>query len=123
VRPLLAPARPAFVAPAKRGVLSFTPYRGRPGWYSAKTLWFSTPDYRGPVFIRGRRLDRYGRIVMGEGPSLIDPQLPPDNNPNGTRGWRQWPGATWLRFPGCYAWQVDGDDFSTVIVFKAVLVR
>jgi len=62
---------------------------------------------------------------MGELPSLVDPQLPPGDIPNlnGADGWREWPGATWLRFPGCYAWQVDGDNFSTAIVFKAVFVR
>jgi hypothetical protein len=45
---------------------------------------------------------------MGSGPTL-----------NGRDGWRQWPGGTWLRTPGCYAWQIDGTDFSDVIVFEA----
>ena len=95
VRPLVSPDRPAFIGPAKRGILDFTTYRGQPGWHQIKSLWFSTPSYQGPVFIRGRRLDRPGRIVMGELPSLVDPQLPPGDIPNlnGADGWREWPGV------------------------------
>ena len=36
-------------------------------------------------------------------------------------GWRQLPGATVLRGPGCYAYQADGLSFSRVIVFQAAL--
>jgi hypothetical protein len=102
----------AYVLPHAR-----PPYRG---WYSMKTLWFARPEYRGPVFIRGRQLDGPHTVVLGEGPSLVDPQLGPGDTINGIEGWRQWPGGTDLRTPGCYAWQVDGTDFSHVIVFKAV---
>jgi hypothetical protein len=91
---------------------------GSRGWYGAKTLWFARPEYRGPVFIRGRQLDGRHTIVMGG--LLIDPQLGPGDTINGMNGWREWPGGTSLRTPGCYAWQVDGTDFSHVIVFKAV---
>ena len=102
----------AYVLPHAR-----PPYRG---WYSMKTLWFARPEYRGPVFIRGRQLDGPHTVVLGEGPSLVDPQLGPGDTLNGIEGWREWPGGTSLRTPGCYAWQVDGTDFSHVIVFKAV---
>jgi hypothetical protein len=60
------------------------------------------------------------KVGFGEGPSLFDPQLPPAATPNGTKGWRQWPGGTYVHSFGCYAWQIDGTSFSTVIVFKAV---
>jgi hypothetical protein len=93
------------------------------GWYAVKTLWFGQPGYQGPLLIRGRRLDGTGRVVMGEGPSVIDPQIPPGLTVNGTGGWREWPGGTWLRKPGCYGWQVDGENFTTVIVFRAVFVH
>jgi hypothetical protein len=70
------------------------------------------------VLIRGRQLDGPHTIVMS---SMVDPQLGPGDTINGfPAGWREWPGATYLRTPGCYAWQVDGTDFSTVIVFQAV---
>jgi hypothetical protein len=93
---------------------------GSRGWYSAKTLWFARPEYRGPVFIRGRQLDGSRIIALGESPRLMDAQLGPGDTINGMNGWREWPGGTYLRTPGCYGWQVDGTDFSHVIVFKAV---
>jgi hypothetical protein len=84
-----------------------------PGWGYVKTLWFARADYTGPVLIRGRRLDGSGTLALGGGiPRLRDPQLPPG-------GRRAWPGGTWVRSPGCYAWQIDGTSFSTVIVFRA----
>jgi hypothetical protein len=112
VEPLIAMA-----GDLERGVIAFS---RRHGWWSAKTLWFSHPRYQGPVLIRGRRLDGRGRIVFGEDPSLIDPQLPPKPTINGTNGWREWPGGTFIRSLGCYGWQVDGSDFSHVVVFRAI---
>jgi hypothetical protein len=112
VEPLIAMA-----GHPERGVIAF---HRRRRWWDAKTLWFARPYYRGPVFIRGRRLDGPDRIVFGEQPSLIDPQLPPGSTINGTGGWREWPGGTFIRSLGCYAWQIDGSNFSKVVIFKAV---
>jgi hypothetical protein len=117
VQPLIGGSPPAL---AKRGILFFRPSPRRRGWYDSKTLWFARPGYRGPVFIRGRQLDGPHVVVFGEGPSLIDPQMGTGATLNGRGGWRQWPGGTWLRTPGCYAWQIDGSGFSEVIVFEAV---
>ena len=36
-------------------------------------------------------------------------------------GWRTVPGGTWVKAPGCYAWQVDGLTFREEIVIKAIL--
>jgi hypothetical protein len=122
------PIRPLIAASAisggdlQHGVLPFGRVVGT-SWRGVKTLWFSEPRYRGPVFIRGRQLGGSAKLVFGEGPSLIDPQLPPGPTLNGTNGWRQWPGGTYLRAFGCYAWQVDGTSFSTVIVFMAIKSR
>ncbi|MEJ7790439.1 MAG: hypothetical protein WKF65_00500 [Gaiellaceae bacterium] len=30
---------------------------------------------------------------------------------------------TRVRAPGCYAWQIDGRDFTRVITFRAIRVR
>jgi hypothetical protein len=116
VRPLIS----ASGGDKKHGVIAFDRRPPTSRWWQVKTLWFSYPHYRGPVFIRGRRLDRAGRIVFGEVPTLIDPQLPPKPTVNGTHGWREWPGATFIHSLGCWAWQIDGTSFSTVVVFKAV---
>ena len=59
---------------------------------------------------------------MGEGPQLVDPQLGPGPPLNNKDGWREWPGGTSLHVPGCYGWQIDGTDFSYVIVFRATFV-
>jgi hypothetical protein len=110
----------------ERGVLVFArPRRRDPlkSWRSLKTLWFAQPGYQGPVLIRGRQLDGPHETVFGEGPTVIDPQLGPGPTLNGTNGWREWPGGTWLHRPGCYAWQIDGTDFNHVIVFKAVFAK
>jgi hypothetical protein len=34
-------------------------------------------------------------------------------------GFRTTPGSTWVTSAGCYAWQVDGRNFSEVIVVDA----
>ncbi|MGH3305584.1 MAG: hypothetical protein ACRDOK_28745 [Streptosporangiaceae bacterium] len=44
--------------------------------------------------------------------------VPPGPIENGIDGWRDAPGDTWIKAPGCYAWQVDGLRFSEVIVFR-----
>jgi hypothetical protein len=119
VRPLIA----ARGGDAKHGILTFSRTPDTRPWWAIKTLWFSYPRYQGPLFIRGRRLGSTGKLVFGEGPSLIDPQLPPEPTINGTNGWREWPGGTFIRTFGCYAWQIDGTNFSTVIVFKAIRRR
>jgi hypothetical protein len=96
-----------------------------PGWSAVQTLWFSAPGYQGPFVVRGQRLGASGVIevrpgatglVPGSGP-LIVPAGPTANTQD---GYRTVPGSTWVRSPGCYAWQVDGRDFSEVIVVDAV---
>jgi hypothetical protein len=37
---------------------------------------------------------------------------------NGADGYRQVPGGTYVSTPGCFVWQVDGDQFSYQIVFR-----
>jgi hypothetical protein len=95
----------------------------RGGWYSFKTLWFVDPSYQGPVRIRGARIDAPGFIAFGEAPDLGELIIPPGRTVNHTRdGYREAPGGTYVKTPGCYAWQVDGVGFSTVLVFRAVPV-
>jgi hypothetical protein len=90
-------------------------------------LWFIAPRYRGPVLIRGRRLDQPGRIRFDRG------KVPPTEMriskndrggyPPGYKhvGQRYRPSYTRLRAPGCYAYQIDGTTFSRVIVFQVEL--
>jgi hypothetical protein len=96
-------------------------------WSGAKVLWFIAPRYRGPVLIRGGRLDGPNRLRFNRG------KIPPTEmripkglrggNPPGYKdvGQRYRPSYTRLRAPGCYGYQIDGTSFSRVIVFQAVL--
>lgn len=90
------------------------------GWLTVKTLWFSTPAYEGPFVIRAQRLDGTGEVALGE-PAITGPLVvPPGPTLNDIDGYRTAPGALWVKTPGCYGWQVDGLNFSEVVVVKAV---
>lgn len=94
----------------------------REDWFSVKTLWFVDPSYQGPALIRGARIDAPGPIAFGEAPDLAELVIPPGPTVNeASDGYRTAPGGTYVKAPGCYAWQVDGVGFSYVLVFQAVL--
>jgi hypothetical protein len=98
-------------------------------WYFHKTIWTVDAKYQGPLLLRGRRIDMMGplRFQAYGPPSLAHSRAEsrwPAGWPTENRtpsGWRQLPGATVLRGPGCYAFQADGLTFSNVIVFQAIL--
>jgi hypothetical protein len=90
------------------------------GWYSFKTLWFSDPSYTGAALVRGIRIDGPGQVAFGEQPTLAYLVIPPGPTINGSDGYRQAPGGTFVTQPGCYIWQVDGIDFSYGIIFEAL---
>lgn len=76
-------------------------------------IWSAASSYGGPVLVRGRQLDGSGAVGFGEGHVPYDQlQLP-------AGGIRQWPSFTRIQASGCYAYQIDGTNFSTVIVFRA----
>jgi hypothetical protein len=82
-------------------------------WFGNKVLWFVDRSvYRGPVLIRGRRLD---------GPHLLrfDDGRTPPRELRISATTRQNPSYTRVSAPGCYAYQVDGLGFSYAIVFRA----
>lgn len=92
----------------------------RAGWLSFKTLWYSEPNYQGPWRVSGARIDAPGEIAFGESPGLSELLVPPFPTVNGTDGYREAPGGTYVNEPGCYAWQVDGIGFSYSIVIQAL---
>ncbi len=108
-----------------QGVLLFG-YPPPPGsgwgrtWSGNKVLWVGSPSYSGPVLIRGHQLDGPYALGFSLGTSTArsDLQLPSGKGQD-PGGWRGWPSYTRLRAPGCYGYQVDGTNFSTVIVFLA----
>lgn len=90
------------------------------GFVGFKTLWYSLPSYAGPAVIRGSRLDAPGDIAFGEQPQASILVIPAGPTVNDVAGYREAPGGTWVRGAGCYGWQVDTVESSTVIVFLAV---
>jgi hypothetical protein len=95
-------------------------------WGGAKVLWFVRPVYRGPVLIRGRRLDgsAWARFDGGKVPAS-ELRIPTGSSAVGNPGvkdvgQRYRPSYTRVRAPGCYAYQIDGSTFSRVVVFRVV---
>jgi len=89
---------------------------GQTEWHSGQyALIMVSPDYSGPVVVRGHQLDGTNgmpfRAQQGNGNVSISPGSPGQ--------WRSWndfiSGA-----PGCYGLQVDGVTFSEVIVFNII---
>ena len=88
------------------------------GWGGQKVLWFVNPRYQGSVLVRGHQLDGPHGIRFG---LELDQQLVLDTQSGGTP-WPNFPSFTRLQAPGCYAYQVDGNTFSYLIIFQAVQV-
>jgi hypothetical protein len=96
-----------------------------PGWSALQTLWIAMPGYAGPFVVRGARLGTRGPIEVQPGRSGLSPGSGPlvvgaGPTSNSQGGYRTVPGSTWVKAPGCYAWQVDGRDFSEIVVVDAM---
>lgn len=98
-----------------RAVVPLTP-SSVPGWGALKSVWLSTPAYKGAYLVRGRRLNGTGPVAVGAHPGSSPFEVLPGADPNGGDGYRPAIGYVWLKKPGCYAFQVDGTNFSNVIV-------
>jgi hypothetical protein len=114
------PVYPVLGFEAGKRVVELTADELRGDSYWQKTLWAVDPEYDGPVLIRGRGISPPQKMGFGydnrEFPELRFPAHETDR-------WRYGPSVTILPGPGCYAFQVDGTDFSGVILFEAVLAR
>jgi hypothetical protein len=95
-------------------------------WSGAKVLWFVSPAYRGPVLIRGHRLDGSSLVRFDKGAvPASELRIPTGSSLIGNPGVREVgqryrPSYTRIRAPGCYAYQIDGTTFSRVVVFRVV---
>jgi hypothetical protein len=87
------------------------------GWRGQKAPWIASPRYRGPILIRGARIDGRGELRFarstGEHLLALYQRRGQSIQPN---GWRVWPSLILVHAPGCYALQIDGISFSHVIV-------
>ena len=93
-------------------------------WHPQKVLWLASAHYSDGFLLRVVAVGHSGRARLelpGAAGSFADiVYLPaPSQPPNG--GVFDYPSTTAVSAPGCYAWQVDGDNFSYLIYFTAVL--
>jgi hypothetical protein len=104
--------------PSSKGVADLSDDLRREGWYWHKTMWAIAKDYRGSVLIRGRQVNGSHSLKFAAGDTTILRELliPSDRRPD----WEFFVSNTLLKASGCFGFQVDGDGFSKVIVFKAV---
>ena len=92
-------------------------------WFGTKVFWFVLPSYRGPILIRGRRLDGHQRMGFN-GRKVANPELRIrpnesvswEDQPPGSRGV---PSGVRILKAGCYGMQIDGTSFSRVVVVRA----
>ncbi len=109
---------------------------GSSAWGGQKVLWIVSPAYQGPVLVRGSRLDGSGVLRFNGGlvqstyngnwttaPLLTELRLAGNGSGSDTGEFSTWVSYTRLQVPGCYVYQVDGHDFSEIIVFEAVPER
>lgn len=89
------------------------------GWRNVEVQWLVSPDYTGPVLVRGLQLDEPDELGFDIGPTPIS-ELHLQGGTPATGGWRTWTMQTRVHGPGCYAYQVDGTNFSETIVFRVI---
>jgi hypothetical protein len=97
------------------------------GFGGAKTLWVARPGYDGRILIRGAQLDGPNemRFSLGGGgllPELAFAKGQTNAWSSGGEGWRQFPSATRLRAGGCYVFQIDTENMTSRVYFRAVSV-
>lgn len=100
-------------------------FRRMPGsrWLSAALTWTAKAYYSGPVLIRGRQVGGGAAIGFGQRATPYDELQLHDAGagaPRAPNGGRAWLTDARITAPGCYAFQVDGTNFSEVFVFRAV---
>jgi hypothetical protein len=85
--------------------------------------WVASPDYVGPLLFRLRRLAGGVQGASDESAVLLEATEEGLDNLT-TPDWRVWawpPDTIPVPGPGCFAIQIDGQDFSETIVFQIVV--
>lgn len=90
---------------------------GQLEWHAGQaSLFLIRPAYAGAALARGNRLDGSGGFPFksASGQLAIPPTVQPSQ-------WRMITSSlTSTTAPGCYGVQIDGDDFSEIVVFKVL---
>lgn len=115
------PAFPAGLTPESGSAVLWLTWRptdgvSYTGWWGTKVLW-TIPRYYGAVRIRGGPLDSANALGFDLGPNFTRRVLPELRLTGPMDDVR--PAATFVRAPGCYAYQIDTFRSSYLIVFEA----
>jgi hypothetical protein len=119
--PALGPGPVYPVGFGAEGVAHLTGANQEGGWLYVKVLWIVDPAYKGPALVRGHQIDGPDEMGFDRGPNPSpELQLDQQNALSGGGQWPNWPTYTRIKGSGCYAYQIDGTNFSKVVVFSAV---
>jgi hypothetical protein len=101
------------------------------GWPGMKVIWRVSQDYQGPVLLRGAKVDGAGALRFDHYLGAVGGDGQPDSTAfadvaydtsGAARVVYTYPGAVRVQSAGCYAVQVDGTNFSDIIVFAVKAV-
>jgi hypothetical protein len=111
----------ALMGEMQRGVLiysqAYSQSHYKDGWALSKVLWMAKPEVSGNILIRGRQIDGPNVIGFGMGDT---PESMLQWQAASKSGWASLPSEIRIRAPGCYAYQVDSQGGSEVIVFQVM---
>ena len=115
---------PVYVALGVEDTLHYAPAKnfGSQEWAGQKTIWAIQPGFAGLVLVRGRQLDGPNELRFGRGDVPATELLfhaPGEAQSDPPNGWTYEIDYTRVRAPGCYAYQIDGETFSDVVIFRA----
>ena len=98
---------------------------GRPGTrrFVFKALWIISPSYRGPLLVRGDRIDAPGSMRFRFNHPTATPDMRIPAAPRNYAMWRSAPSNTVVSGHGCFAYQIDGTSFSTVVILRTSLAH
>lgn len=99
-----------------------TRFEGR-DWWGKKTLWLSDDTYDGIALVRGGRIDQEADLLFwtvgGGFEAALRLTVEGWVRGGSPPGWREWNTGVFFIDPGCYAFQIDGEQFSHLIIVGA----
>jgi hypothetical protein len=102
------------------GVYHYNGTNEEGGWLYIKVLWIVDSAYKGQTLVRGHQIDGPGEMRFERGASpATELQLAQETALSSPNSWSNWPTYTRIKGPGCYAYQIDGSNFSKTVVFRA----
>ncbi len=119
---------PVYPVGAAGGLQFIYPVEPAQAWYPSewsgnKVAWVAREDFAGRVLVRGGPRNGADGVRFGDRPQpQTELRLTFSADDRGEGGWLSRGTFTRVRSPGCYAWQLDGRDFTRVITFRAIRV-